>query len=581
MYKTKRIGGFVLRYKTEYERWLKNVDDAALKQELDSISGDEGAQRERFGAELSFGTAGLRGIIGVGTARMNVYTVGRASQGMADYLNECYGGGAVAIAYDSRNMSVEFARETARVLAANGITAHIYKELMPTPMLSFAVRELGARAGVMVTASHNPAAYNGYKVYGADGCQMTTLDTEAVSARIENVDVFRDVKRMELSDAVAEGLIKYIANRVVESYYDAVKAQQIDKKICRSYPLKIVYTPLNGAGNVPVRRIFKEIGVSDVTVVPEQELPDGSFKTAPYPNPEMKEALKLGLELSEQVKPDLLLATDPDCDRIGVAARHRGEYHILSGNDVGVLLLDYITRSRAQHGSMPKDPVAVRSVVSTALADSIADAAGVEMRVVLTGFKFIGEQILLLEQQGKQDSFVFGFEESCGYLAGSYVRDKDAVLAAMLVCEMASYHRATNRTLVDALEQIWQTYGYFRHRVVNIEFSGIEAAADMEKLMDSLRKNPPEKIGSAAVAEACDYEAGECLNVASGARSALGLPLSNILEYRLENEAVVMIRPSGTEPKMKIYLTAKTDSAEESDRVLARMATAVKKLCNI
>ncbi len=565
--------------KALYERWLERTQDEELLAELRGIGDNEEELLSRFGAELTFGTAGLRGVLGAGENRMNVYTVRRATQGLADYVNERYGGGCVAIAYDSRNKSKEFARESASVLAANGIEAFIYDRLMPTPMLSFAVRELKAKAGIMITASHNPAVYNGYKAYGADGCQMTTEDAAAVYARIQKVDVFDGVKRRDFSEGMEDGSIKHISKFVVEQYYNEVLRCKTSKTACEAFPIRVVYSPLNGTGNEPVRRIFDELGVTDVFVVPEQEQPDGNFPTCSYPNPETRAALSLGLALCEEKKPDLFIATDPDADRVGVAFKERdGGYRILTGNEVGALLLNYIIEARTVNCTMPKDPVAVKSIVSTGLADEIAKRGGVEMRTVLTGFKYIGEQILFLEQEGGADRFIFGFEESCGYLSGSYVRDKDAVLASMLLCEMTSYYKSKNKTPLDALAEIYETYGYYVHEVVNIDFPGVSGAAEMKTVMDRLYGNYPERIGGWLVTMAADYKKRVRNSLTLGTQSPITLPSADVIEFLLENGATVMVRPSGTEPKVKIYLSAKERTLEESRAVIEKLAQSAKEL---
>ncbi|MEA5051569.1 MAG: phospho-sugar mutase [Oscillospiraceae bacterium] len=565
-----------------YKRWLERADDETLQAELQAIAGDRDEILARFGAELTFGTAGLRGILGAGESRMNVYTVRRTTQGLADYVAERYGGGCVAISYDSRHMSAEFARESAAVLAANGITAYVYDRLMPTPMLSFAVRELKAQAGIMITASHNPAVYNGYKAYGPDGCQMTTEDAAAVYACIQQTDIFDGVKRCDFGEALADGRIRYISKFVIEQYYNEVLKCKTSKTVCEAYPIRVVYSPLNGTGNEPVRRIFEELGVNDVFVVAEQEQPDGSFPTCPYPNPETREALALGLSLCEQKKPDLFIATDPDADRVGVAFRERdGSFRILTGNEVGALLLHYIIEARRANRTMPEHPVAVKSIVSTGLADEIAKRGGVEMITVLTGFKYIGEQILFLEQKGEADRFIFGFEESCGYLAGSYVRDKDAVLASMLLCEMTSYYKSMNKTPLDVLSEIYETYGYYVHKVVNAEFAGLDGAARMQAVMDRLYAAYPADIGGWVVTAATDYKARVRRSLTFGTESPVTLPPADVIEFLLENGATVMVRPSGTEPKMKIYLSAKEKTLAESQAVIEKLAASAQELVRV
>lgn len=566
-------------YIKEYELWKKKVSEEDLKEELKKIEGKDVEILSRFGASLTFGTAGLRGILGVGTDRMNVYTVRHATQGLADYVNERYGGGAVAISYDSRNMSREFAEESAAVLAGNGVTAYIYDRLMPTPMLSFAVRELKAKAGIMITASHNPAAYNGYKAYGSDGCQMTAEDAGAVYSRIQKVDIFDGIKYKSFADGIADGSIKYISKFVIEQYYNEVLRCKISGTVCEAFPISIVYSPLNGTGNEPVRRIIEELGINDVYIVKEQEKPDGNFPTCTYPNPETKEALSLGLKLCEEKKPDLFIATDPDADRVGVAFKEEdGSFRILSGNEVGALLLNYIIEARTKNNTMPKDPVAVKSIVSTALADEIARHGGVEMKTVLTGFKYIGEQILFLEQKGESERFIFGFEESCGYLSGAYVRDKDAVLATMLLCEMTSYYKSKGTTPLAVLEGLYETYGYYMNRVINKEFPGVNGTAEMKAVMDALYENYPERIAGYQVTSVIDYKKRVRKSLTLKTESPVNLPEADVIEFLLENGASVMVRPSGTEPKMKVYMSANEKTREESAQVLDKLEKSAKSI---
>lgn len=565
-------------YRLEYENWKKTVEDPELKQQLLNIEGDDKEIRSRFENSLSFGTAGLRGILGAGTNRMNIYTVGWATQGLADYINGRYGGGEVAIAYDSRHKSREFAEECAGILAENDITAYIYKELMPTPMLSFAVRELGCKAGIMITASHNPAIYNGYKVYGSDGCQMTIEDSDAVLEKLKYVDVLNGVKRGSFKNAVKNSSVKYIGKKVIDNYFKQVEKQQLNPGICLDYPLKIVYTPLNGTGNKPVRRILERIGAARVIVVPEQELPDGDFTTAPYPNPELPDALKLGLKLCEKEKPDIFIATDPDADRVGFAVRREGKYRVLTGNEIGILLLNYCIAARKEKRNMPKNPIAVKSVVSTSLADKIAAAGGVEMITVLTGFKYIGEQILFLEQRGEEKRFIFGFEESCGYLAGSYVRDKDAVFAAMMLAEMTSYYRSKGISIIDLLEGLYKQYGHYINSVVNIDFHGADGINEMKVIMNNLRTRNVGEIAGRGVLECLDYESGVKIDTVTGGKTGIGLPLSDIMQYNLAGGASVIIRPSGTEPKMKIYLSAGEESQKKSQKLINELSAAAKEL---
>lgn len=568
----------IMDYLSEYKRWLEQADDTDVQAELKKIDGNDEEIKNRFCAHMEFGTAGLRGIMGAGPGRMNVYTVRRATQGLADYIMSCYGEGAVAIGYDSRNNSPEFARACAEVLAGNGVKVYLYDRLMPTPMLSFAVRELKARAGIMITASHNPAQYNGYKVYGSDGCQMTPEDTAAVSARIDEVDLFDGIRTMDFDKGLADESIRYVGKHTIERYYQEVEKQQIYTGVNERYPVKVLYSPLNGTGNEPVRRVLHDIGVKEVVIVPEQELPDGDFPTAPYPNPETKEALALGLKMCTKVKPDIFIATDPDADRVGVAVRDGKEYRILTGNEVGVLLLYYIIQGRTEKKTMPQNPIAIRSIVSTRLADEVAKEGGVEMATVLTGFKYIGEKILLLEQQEQQDRFLFGFEESCGYLAGTYVRDKDAVVASMLLCEMASWCKMKSMPIVVLLDKLYQKYGYYRNGVVNIEFSGLEGPGEMTAVMDRLYGEYPKELGGFDVVTVADYKHGNRHNLTLDIETKIDLPSSDVISFTLENGASVVVRPSGTEPKMKLYITTKEKTAEASDKLVKKLETAAKKL---
>ena len=539
-----------------YQEWCtKAVDDPDLIEELKSVSGDEAEIRERFYRDLEFGTGGLRGVLGAGTNRMNIYTVRRATQGLANYVKKDFAQPSVAISHDSRNKSVLFAHAAASVLAANGIQVHIYKELMPTPCLSWAVRALGCSAGVMVTASHNPAKYNGYKAYGADGCQITLEVAEKVIGEINSLDIFQDVTCCDFDAAVADGRIKFIEDSVIEEYYQNVLAQGINTKLCADSGLKIVYTPLNGTGNKPVREILKRIGIQDVTVVKEQEMPDGNFPTCPYPNPEIREALELGLKYCDEVKPDLLLATDPDADRVGIAVPDGDDYALFSGNEVGALLTEYICSQRVKNGTMPKDPIVVKTIVTTDLIKAIAKEYGFEVIEVLTGFKFIGEQIGLLEEKGEENRYVFGFEESYGYLAGTYVRDKDAVVASMLICEMAAYYRTQGISLLQARENMYKKYGVFRHSLQSFAFEGESGMNKMASLMQSLRDNRPTAIGGLSVTSVSDYQTRETTDIATGSKTPITLPKSNVLVFNLEQGAKVVIRPSGTEPKIKVYYT--------------------------
>ena len=540
-----------------YKLWCDSaVDDSDLQRELEDIKNDDEAINDRFYRELEFGTGGLRGVIGAGTNRMNIYTVRRATQGFADYINEAFSSPSVAVSYDSRIKSDIFAKAAAGVFAANGIKVYIYKELMPTPALSFAVRELGCSAGVMITASHNPSKYNGYKAYGSDGCQLNLESAEAVIKKVNSLDIFRDVKNVSFEEAVNNKMVEYISDDVTNEYYKNVLSQGINTSLVADSGIKVVYTPLNGTGNKPVRKILDMIGIKDVTVVPEQELPDGNFTTCPYPNPEIREALELGLKLCESVKPDLLLATDPDCDRVGIAVPdENGSYVLFSGNEVGAMLLEYICSQRSENGTMPPDPVTVKTIVTTDIVKKIAEKYGVRVIEVLTGFKFIGEQIGILEKNNEENRFIFGYEESYGYLAGTYVRDKDAVIASMLICEMTAYYRTQGISLIQARENMYREYGVFAHTQHSFTFEGASGMKKMDDIMTSLRNNIPDKISGYKVEGFDDYQTRISKNILTGGTSNIDLPESNVLAFRLSDGAGVIIRPSGTEPKIKGYYT--------------------------
>lgn len=565
-------------YQEVYQRWLNmELEDSDLRPELLSIQGLEDEIKDRFAVELTFGTAGLRGVLGAGTNRMNIYMVRKASQGLANYLNSKGGQKSVAISYDSRIKSELFARETACVLAGNGIHAHIYNTLMPVPALSFATRALHCDAGVMVTASHNPAKYNGYKAYGPDGCQMTEEAADAVYAEMQKTDAFTDVKRMEFDAALAAGIISTIGNDVIEALYDNIKAQSVRPGLCKTAGLKLVYSPLNGSGNVPVRRVLGDIGITDITVVPEQEHPDGHFPTCPYPNPEIRDTLALGLALAEKTGADLMLATDPDADRVGIAVKTAdANYVLLTGNEVGVLLLDYLCAARIENGTMPKNAIMVKSIVSTNLADAVAEHYGVTPVNVLTGFKYIGEQILMLEQKGEESRYLFGFEESYGYLAGTYVRDKDAVVASMLICEMAAYYKSVGSSILQRIEEIYKEYGRYLHKVDSYDFEGLSGMDKMKAIMANLRANAPAEIGGWRVVKTADYETHAMVDTATGAQTTIELPPANVLTYWLENGASVIVRPSGTEPKIKVYYSTKGADLQAAQDVKDQLAVAMK-----
>lgn len=557
-------------YRDEYSRWCKaELVDFDLKRELTEIAGDEDAIRERFAASLNFGTAGLRGTLGVGTNRMNIWVVRQATQGIADWVKTKGGSQTVAISYDSRLKGWNFARDAASVLAANGIQVRLYDELMPVPALSFATRYYNCNAGIMITASHNPAKYNGYKAYGADGCQVTDEDAAVVYAAIQKTDVLGGAKFMSFAEGVEKGLIRFVGDDCKEAFYAAVESRQVRPGICKTAGLKLVYSPLNGTGLVPVTRVLKDIGVEDVTIVKEQEYPNGYFTTCPYPNPEIFEALEKGLVLAKETGADLMLATDPDADRVGIAMRTPdGEYELVSGNEMGVLLLDYIAAGRKEAGTMPERPVAVKSVVSTQLADKVAEHYGVELRSVLTGFKWIGDQIHRLESKNEAERFIFGFEESYGYLAGTYVRDKDAVVASMLICEMAAYYRSIGSSIKARLEEIYETYGHYLNAVDSFEFPGLSGMEKMSGIMEALRKNPPKELAGYAVTKVTDFEQAE----------TTGLPRANILLFALENGETVIVRPSGTEPKIKTYFTTKGKGMDEAKKEKEKLAAAMKPL---
>ena len=555
-------------YLEDYKRWSEaDLEDESLKEELQSIKDNDEEIKDRFAVALKFGTAGLRGVLGAGSNRMNIYVVRQATQGLANWVKTQGGNQLVAISYDSRINSDVFAKTAACVLAANGIKVRIYDALMPVPALSFATRYYEANAGIMVTASHNPAKYNGYKAYGPDGCQMTDEAADIVYAEIQKTDILTGAKMMSFEDGMAAGMIAYVGDDCKEALYDAIKARSVRPGICRTAGLKLVYSPLNGSGLVPVTRILEDIGITDVTIVPEQQYPDGNFPTCPYPNPEIFEALRLGLELAEKSGADLMLATDPDADRVGIAMKcPDGTYELVSGNEAGVLLLDYICAGRVEKGTMPENAVAVKSIVSTPLADAVAANYGVELRSVLTGFKWIGDQIAQLEAAGEVDRFIFGFEESYGYLAGPYVRDKDAIIGSMLICEMAAYYRSIGSSLKQRMEEIYDKYGRYLNKVDSFEFPGLSGMDKMAGIMDDLRRNPPKEIGGYAVVKVTDFKKPE----------ETGLPAANVLIYKLEGGAEVIVRPSGTEPKIKTYFTTLGKDLAEAQAQKDTLAAALK-----
>lgn len=532
-----------MNYKNEYERWLKLAKaDKDLIAQLKTY--DDKAIEDAFYRDLAFGTGGLRGVIGAGTNRMNVYTVAKASQGLADYLKKHFDNPSVVIGYDSRIKSDLFAKTAAGTFAANGIEVHIWPVLLPVPTVSFATRYLQASAGIMVTASHNPSKYNGYKVYGSDGCQITTEAAAEVLSEIEKLDVFNDVMNSDFETEIAKGTISYIPEKVYDAFIEQVKKQSVLFGDEVNRDVAIVYSPLNGTGLHPVTRTLKEMGYTNITVVKEQEKPDGSFPTCPYPNPEIKEAMALGIEYAKKYNADLLLATDPDCDRVGIAVKDKnGDYVLLSGNQTGVLLLDYILSQRTRHGKMPDYPVMVKTIVTTDMGEQIAAHYGVRTINVLTGFKFIGEQIGKLEKQGKVDSYVFGFEESYGYLSGTYVRDKDGVDGAYMICEMFSYYKSKGISLLDKLNELYQTYGYCLNKLHSYSFEGSAGFEKMQKIMSNFRCCVTE-FGGKHVLRMLDYSKG-----------IEGLPKSDVIKFLLEDNCSVVVRPSGTEPKLKVYIS--------------------------
>ncbi len=561
--------------RAELDRWIANVSDEELAAELAEMkasadAGDDSAAVDAFFQDLAFGTAGLRGTLGAGTNRMNVYTVGRATQGFADYLNAHFENPSVAIARDSRNKGELFVQVTASVLAANGIVAHVYPKISPVPTLSWAVRDLGCSGGICMTASHNPAPYNGYKAYGPDGCQITSEAAKAISAAIANTDEFAGVKTMDFDAAVAAGMVKWIDDAVLERYYDVVLSKSVsnltDEQVA-SAPLKLVYTPLNGTGLVPVTTVLERAGIADVTVVPEQREPNGDFPTCPYPNPEIREAMQKGIDLCEQVHPDLLLATDPDADRVGVACKDGDDYTLLTGNEMGVLLLDYIARMRSQRGEDLPDKVAVTTIVSSAMVDALAAEYGFELRRCLTGFKYIGDIITELSDAGQADRFIFGFEESYGYLSGDHVRDKDAVNASLLICQMAQDYKLRGMNLAQAMRALYEKHGWWLNRTVSVSFPGAAGAETMRGIMERLRSEAPAELAGRTVEAVVDYEEG-----------VNGLPSANVVEFDVEGGNKLIVRPSGTEPKIKLYVFAKDADRVAADALLDALEAAGREL---
>lgn len=569
--------------KQTYNEWLENaVEDKDLTAELESIKNNEDEIYDRFYTALKFGTAGLRGIIGAGTNRMNIYVVRQATQGLANYVLKKYGKGSVAISHDSRIKADLFMNEAARVLAANGIKVYITSELQPTPVLSYLVRYFKCQAGIMVTASHNPAAYNGYKAYGEDGCQMTDVAANTVYDEISKLDMFKDVKITDFDEAVKSGIIEYVDESVYDTYLEKVMEQQVNPGICDGADLKVVYTPLNGTGNKLVRKVLGKIGVKDVVVVPEQELPDGNFTTCPYPNPEIKEALAKGLELCEKEQPDLLLATDPDADRVGIAVKdYDGSYRLISGNEDGVMLTNYILSCKKASGKLPEKPVVVKTIVTTKLINKLCEKYGCELKNVLTGFKYIGEVILNLEKKHEENRYLFGFEESYGYLSGTYVRDKDAVVASMLVCEMAAYYKKQGKSLAEVIDGLYEEFGYYLNQTYSFEFSGAAGMQKMSDIMTDVRDNTPKSIAGYDVVKVSDYLLKKETEVATGITTDIDLPKSNVIALHLSDDNAVIIRPSGTEPKIKLYITSVGKDKENATEICEKLVAASKEILGI
>jgi len=569
-------------YNKLYNLWLQNADcDPDIKAELEQIKGNDGEILDRFYQSLEFGTAGLRGVIGAGTNRMNVYTVAQATQGLADYLNANFESPSVAIGYDSRIKSDLFAKTAAGVLAANGIKVYFYPEIMPTPMLSFAVIRLHCSSGIVITASHNPSKYNGYKCYGPEGYQMTDEAAAQTLGYIRKVDIFSGVKFMDFDSALAEDKIDFIEDWVKEEFYDAVLGCQIEKDACKKAGLKVIYSPLNGTGNKPVRHILKKVGVENLRIVLSQEQPDGTFPTCPFPNPEIKQVFEEGIKMAREFPADILLATDPDCDRVGIAVLDNGEYKLMSGNEVGCLMCEYILSRLKAQGRLPENPVVVKTIVTTELIKAIAADYNCEVFDLLTGFKYIGELIEKLKSKGEEDRYVLGFEESYGYLTGTHVRDKDAVNGSMMIIEMASYYKLQGKTLIEVMDSIYKKYGMYLNTLFNFGFEGEDGMKKMSDMMDLMRSDAPAEIAGMKVERTDDYLTSVTSFADSGKTAKIDLPVSNVLSYSLPDSNKVIIRPSGTEPKIKIYVTAHADSRENAQKITDGIIADVKKIMGI
>ena len=565
-----------------YDLWLEGTkDNEELHGELLAIRNNDDEILDRFYRNLEFGTAGLRGVLGAGTNRMNTYTVCQATQGLADYLNSKYEAASVAVGYDSRINSDIFSRECAGVLAANGIKVYIYRNLIPTPLVSYAVMRLKCQSGVVITASHNPSKYNGYKCYDPAGYQMTEEAANETYSFIRKVDIFDGVRKMPFEEGLEKGLIKYISDDIIEEFYAKVLTRPINPEIIKDSDIKIIYTPLNGTGNIPVRTVLSRAGFKNVRVVPEQEMPNGKFPTCPYPNPEIKQVFECATAMTENEKADLLLATDPDCDRVGIAVLVDGEYALLSGNDVGVLLTEYMLSARKEKGTLPENPAMTKSFVSTPLVDKVAAKYGCKVTDVLTGFKYVGEFVANLEKDGEENRFVMGFEESYGYLIGTHARDKDAVAASLMVCEMAAYYKNKGKSLVDVLNDIYAEHGNCVDKLYNFMFEGASGMVKMSEIMTETRNNPPEELAGFEVIRVSDFEAGTVTDTVTGEKEPLSLPKSNILSYVLSDGSTAIVRPSGTEPKIKVYIAGCGKTKEEAAQTADGIGEAMKRLLKI
>lgn len=569
-------------YNFMYEYWLKNATkDPDLIQELESIRGKDDEILDRFYRSLEFGTGGLRGVIGAGTNRMNIYTVAQATQGLANYLNEAFDEPSVAIGYDSRIKSDLFAKTAAGVLAANGIKVYIFDELMPTPMISYAVIRLHCSSGIVLTASHNPSKYNGYKCYDSKGYQMTDEAAKRTYEYISQVDIFNDVKIMDFDDALAEDMIDFIEDWLIEDFYSDVLSRQIEKGICKKADLKVIYSPLNGTGNKPVKTILKKIGVKDLKIVLSQEKPDGTFPTCPFPNPEIKQVFEEGMKMTDEFPADIMLATDPDCDRVGIAVRHNGEYQLMTGNEVGCMLTEYILSRRKAHGELCENAAVVKTIVTSELIRAIANDYNAEVFDLLTGFKYIGELIEQLKDKGDESRFEIGMEESYGYLTGTHVREKDAVNGAMIIIEMAAYYKTQGKTLVDVMNSLYEKYGMYLNSLLNFGFEGADGMKKMSDMMTDMRNNPPKEIGGLPVIRVADYLTSVSTDTVTGEKEDITLPKSNVLSYSLPDDNKIIIRPSGTEPKIKIYITSHADTRENAEKQTDVFADGIKSIMGI